>query len=734
MERRGSWISRLSAVAPPPRAPPPRVPTSGVEKYRREDTTKFIKGKNGKQTLQDRERQVRRVLEACRQNQKRERVSSSVVSITEANYAIVTAGRLGRLDDAMTIFKSLDDAHLGYGPDLMSYNNIIWVLGNSGQLDAAKRVFSKLTTSTNLKPNVYTYGSLLHGCAKAKAYKQALMLLDRMEEERITPNQVVFTSAMEACAEAGQHKDAIAVMSRMEKIGMKPDLAMVNAAIKACSLAGAMEEADALAQHLRSLGSMDVLTYHTLMMGNTKLGRHHRVLALFDEAADSNTVLDGGIYSLAMLSALNSGLYQQVPKLAERAREEGVALTEASYTILMQALAEAGAGDQAVACLDAMEREGLRPNVISYAAAMAASRERPQVVVELLERMKVQGCEPNTVVLTAAINSLSREGGQYTDMAYAILADMERNGPEPNIYTYNTVTRAFAEQGRLREALQVLESIRRRGLEPDRYTFTNLLMAAARTSEVESSPGTESEVDTGSSPSTPRDSVQEILKAMRAAGIQPDEISYGAAIDAHRRNNNSLRAVECLSDMHRSQIEPTAAHYNLVLRTLRAENYVDKMFKMVMAISSKEGARINSNTFELTIEALMEVDKWKESLLLLRTMERLGFKPSLEVYVALCEKLEKAREYKAVLALYKAMGAQGYDFYENPVLNGVFKRLVSVVGKVGKVDEAAVPLAVAVPLQLEDLLLEEERSDQPSTPAPGTPLASASASGSSVLY
>ena len=26
---------------------------------------------------------------------------------------------------------------------------------------------------------------------------------------------------------------------------------------------------------------------------------------------------------------------------------------------------------------------------------------------------------------------------------------MEANGPEPNIYTYNTVTRAFAEAGRL---------------------------------------------------------------------------------------------------------------------------------------------------------------------------------------------------------------------------------------------------------------------------------------------
>jgi len=104
------------------------------------------------------------------------------------------------------------------------------------------------------------------------------------------------------------------------------------------------------------------------------------------------------------------------------------------------------------------------------------------------------------------------------------------------------------------------------------------------------------------------------------------------------------------------------------------------MFKMVMAISTKEGAKINCNTFELVIEAQLEADKWKEALLLLKTMENLSFKPSLQVYVSLVEKLERARQYKAVLALYRAMVQDGYDFYENAVLNGVFKRLISAVG------------------------------------------------------
>jgi len=36
-----------------------------------------------------------------------------------------------------------------------------------------------------------------------------------------------------------------------------------------------------------------------------------------------------------------------------------------------------------------------------------------------------------------------------SDIAYKLMLDMEKNGSEPNIYTYNTVTRAFAESGRL---------------------------------------------------------------------------------------------------------------------------------------------------------------------------------------------------------------------------------------------------------------------------------------------
>ena len=416
-------------------------------------------------------RQVDSILAACRGEQR-------VSGITEVNHAIITAGRLRRVDDAMTIFRSLPV--LGFTPDLMSFNNAIWCAGNGGRLDLSKTIFNELLDNSRLKPNVYTYGSLLHACAKSKNHQLALKYLRQMDEQGIEPNQVVFTSAMEACAMSGQYKEALMVMERMKSKKLSPDLTMVNAAIKACCLGGAMEEAEELASALREYDAMDLFTYHTLMMGNTKLGRHQRVIVLYEEALTSRAKLDGGIYSLAMLASLNAGLYQQVPRIADQARSEGIPLTEASYTILMQALGEAGGGEQAVACLDDMVNEGLQPNVISYAAAMAACRHKPDVVLDLLDRMKNNQIAPNTVVLTTAINALASEGGEYIHVAYDILQTMEQDGPEPNIYTYNTVTRAFAEAGRLDDAILMLEKIKQRQLSPDRFTFTTLLMACGR--------------------------------------------------------------------------------------------------------------------------------------------------------------------------------------------------------------------------------------------------------------
>ncbi len=183
------------------------------------------------------------------------------------------------------------------------------------------------------------------------------------------------------------------------------------------------------------------------------------------------------------------------------------------------------------------------------------------------------------------------------------------------------------------------------------------------------------------------------MELMKEAGIAPDEITYGAVIDAHRRNGNSLLAIESLKEMQDKNIEPSAAHYNLVLRTLKAAGFAEKMYRMLLGLSAREGSKINVNSYELTIEALLGENMWKEALLIIKLMNQSVFQPSLETCTRVVEALERARQYKAVLAMYRLMDDYGYDFYENDVLNGIFKKIVNVAAKGINADKA-IPFSV----------------------------------------
>ena len=133
------------------------------------NSPKFRTKSKNSLTTEEKRKQVEKVLSACRSQGK------IAVTITEVNHAITTAGRLYRPDDAIEIFRSINK--LGFKADLMTYNNIIWCVGNAGRFDISKQFFSELVARPDLKPNVYTYGSLMHACAKIKGYKQALLYL-----------------------------------------------------------------------------------------------------------------------------------------------------------------------------------------------------------------------------------------------------------------------------------------------------------------------------------------------------------------------------------------------------------------------------------------------------------------------------------------------------------------------------------------------------------------------------
>jgi pentatricopeptide repeat protein len=161
--------------------------------------------------------------------------------------SITSAGRSGRLEDALELFNSMPN--LGFKRDLKAYNNLIWAAGNCGREDLSLEFYRDLIDKAHFKPNIYTYGALMHAFAKSKNHQKAMQLLQQMKHDHIRPNHVILSTAMEACAEASQHQAALSIlhMARYD-YNMEPDMTMMNTAIKACCIVKDLDTAEQLAK------------------------------------------------------------------------------------------------------------------------------------------------------------------------------------------------------------------------------------------------------------------------------------------------------------------------------------------------------------------------------------------------------------------------------------------------------------------------------------------------------
>ena len=72
----------------------------------------------------------------------------------------------------------------------------------AGKLETAFRLFKQMRHK-KLKPNVITFGTLMHACATANNVSSAVSLLQVMKSAGVQPNAEIYTSFINALFRAG---------------------------------------------------------------------------------------------------------------------------------------------------------------------------------------------------------------------------------------------------------------------------------------------------------------------------------------------------------------------------------------------------------------------------------------------------------------------------------------------------------------------------------------------------
>ncbi|MED6167237.1 hypothetical protein PIB30_001135 [Stylosanthes scabra] len=126
---------------------------------------------------------------------------------------------------------------------------------------------------------------------------------------------------------------------------------------------------------------------------------------------------------------------------------------------------EAELYDVALWVLSKLGSFNMRADNVMYNVVISLCCKRGQVedTYSVLEVMRLHGCSPSSVILSAVLDGFCRSGSMIR--ALKLLDEMEKEGGDcsPNVVTYTSVIHSFCKRGQHAEAFDILDRMKAHG-------------------------------------------------------------------------------------------------------------------------------------------------------------------------------------------------------------------------------------------------------------------------------
>ena len=615
------------------------------------------------------------------------------LSNADLDRKIKSLGRSGKTDEALQIYSSIDR------PTIRILNGVIDACARARptRLNKAFEIFDNAALQTKnkiiLKPNVFTFGSLMNACNRARDGKKAIKLLRTMEKSYgVEPNGIVYSSAISACARSEPPLPKMAMKLLQEVVEEKKiNMSVVgfNAAISACAQASDWESAISLLTRMEEATmkkprKIDISTENVMV----------------DKLSSSSSWIstefcipapDGVTYGTVLTACERGKQWKLVLTKAESMQEYGLSLDARSVMSCLHACAELGQAYEALRYLDMMksakssprqtaglQRYGARaplsgPDEVAYRCAISACARGGawRQGIQLLDECKdVTGTPANTIAYTAAITGCEY-AGEWKE-AFFLLNRMRNEGVQPNEFTMAAVISACAtactrdEQkgldGTLKpipyeKAMKLLNLLERDPnlVSPNIQIYNAAIRVCAealdikgafrilkdaKNSDVERTEVTYGSLMTACERQGCVDSASKVFRMMKEDNIEPNEIIYGAAISCCRKAKESQRALFLLKKMMKEELSPNAATLNTVMIALtdEAEKYDnEKVLRLYRLMNSKlidDHGKPNRYTYNILINYFANNQQPAAAEAFLDKMRNDGFKPDVDMFTA----------------------------------------------------------------------------------------------------
>ena len=576
-------------------------------------------------------------------------------------------------------------------PNVYTFGSLIRAYARQGDIKTCLQILKEMKENYNVIPNSVIYSTIISTCDHVRIDKN-----NESDDESDDGNGkmrgvVDVKLALKLFQEAIESSSSKSKSYKNNRVNGKTEINMnivvYNTLLSVLAKAGEWKLACQILDEMEGFDCVTQGSNDEMSHSNNNLSSSTKRIVPLDVIIPPP---DHVTYGTVMAACERAKQWKMVLKVAERVNKHkenrNQSLDGMSLSSALKACQQLGLADEALGYLNQMKKLKSDQDYYQYQGNNGHNGQYRR-------RKPLQG--PDDVAYRLAISACARSGymenynsaSEYNyqdgnDNTYSqtnrwidgirLLREMEEvSGSPPDVIAYTAAIGGCAVAGEYKRAIQLLKEMKSKGVEPNVVTFTAVISACASACakrEAENNDYSNTPIDGGENSLDSSNSVFIKTAAIKAAltildhmtkadaplDIQPNIVTYNAAIRACAEGLNVAKAFALLDDLKRRDLEPTIVTYGTLMTACERVGDVNGATK-VFRLLKDSNLKPNEIVYGAAISCFRKASQSERTFLLLRKMIDENLSPNTATFNTVIVSQTETKNTKNALAVYEMM-------------------------------------------------------------------------------
>ncbi|XP_020255944.1 putative pentatricopeptide repeat-containing protein At5g06400, mitochondrial [Asparagus officinalis] len=373
----------------------------------------------------------------------------------------------------------------GFSHITETYNTMIYIAGDSGDIDLVEKLAGEMDEESCLK-NIKTWTILILYYGKAKKISKALSSFEEMRKSGCKLDSEAYEAIIRALINVGKSELAMEFYNEMksrniEVIDIKLYELLMNCLCRSGDIAGARGVGDDLIKSMKVSANEG---YARILRSFCVSGKTDEAQALLEETKKENVVIDSKASEILLKGLCRASRMDEAMKVVDSIKQHSP-LDSKIYSILIDGLLRDGDILKALTLLHDMREFKCVPLVSTYTQIIQClfrSNEYDKAC-EIYEEMIENGIKPDVVATTAMIAGHIQHN--CVSEAWEVFGSMNKKGINPTSKAYSVFIKELCKASKPDEALKLLNEMVASNLNPTDDICDFVVSSLTRIGEIE---------------------------------------------------------------------------------------------------------------------------------------------------------------------------------------------------------------------------------------------------------